>query len=176
MDPISTLGLLIVVMGVVYIALVAAGRRGRRRLGIDSRDIVAADDARLGTPLLRSDRLGLVGRPDQIVRIGGAYVPVEQKPRARVLQPSHVLQVGAQCLLVEETYGVRPPFGVVVLGNGKDVRVPFDGGLERAVLDTMSEMRTMLAENREPGPRWQAGKCSGCGHHGTCWAGASRHP
>jgi CRISPR-associated exonuclease Cas4 len=117
-----------------------------------------------------------VGRPDQIVRIGGAYVPVEQKPYARVLRPSRVLQVGAQCLLVAETYGVRPPFGVVVLGDGKDVRVPFDGGLERAVLDAMSEMRTVLAGNREPGPRWQAGKCTGCGHHDRCWTRTSQEP
>jgi CRISPR-associated exonuclease Cas4 len=173
-DPAHTLALLILIVIVVYIALVAAGRRQRRRLGLGVGQIVAADDARLGAPLLRSDRLGLVGRPDQILHVGHAYVPVEQKPRARVLQPSHVLQVGAQCLLVAETYGVRPPFGVVVLADGKDVRVPFDRGLERAVLDAMSEMRRLLAMDQEPGPRWQSGKCTGCGHHATCWTRDAR--
>lgn len=169
MDPTHTLGLLILLVGGVYVALLGAGRRRRRRLGLEVGEISAADDSRLEAPLLRSDRLGLVGRPDQIVRIGNARVPVEQKPRARVLHPSHVLQVGAQCLLIEDTYGVRPPFGVVVLADGKDVRVPFDRGLERAVLDAMSAMRTIMAARQEPGPWWQPAKCRGCGHHDACW-------
>jgi CRISPR/Cas system-associated exonuclease Cas4 (RecB family) len=163
------LGLLILVVGIVYVALVAAGRRGRRRIGVNSGDIIAADDSRLGAQLLRSDRLGLVAWPDQIVRIGNSYVPVEQKPSARVLRPSHMLQVGTQCLLVAEVYGVRPPFGVVVLADRKEVRMPFDRQLERGVLDAMNAMRRTLATGQEPGPWWQLGKCTHCGHRATCW-------
>ena len=53
-----------------------------------------------------------------MLRLGNALIPVEQKPSARRLQPSHILQVAAQCLLVEEAYGVRPPYGVVALSGG----------------------------------------------------------
>src|SRR5262245_39135876 len=76
--------------------------RERRLLGIDSHSLIAADDSELGIPTLRSARLGLVGRPDQIARDGGAYIPVEQKPTARRLYASHVMQVAAQCVLVHE--------------------------------------------------------------------------
>jgi hypothetical protein len=48
--------------------------------GLDGSVVVAADDSRLGAPTQRSTRLGLVGRPDHLVRSGDALIPVEQKP------------------------------------------------------------------------------------------------
>jgi len=68
----------------------------------------AADDSEIGSPTLRSDRLGLVGRPDHLVRIDGKITPVEQKPCARRVHHSHVMRRAAQCLLVTDVYGVRP--------------------------------------------------------------------
>ena len=98
-------------------------RHQRQVLGLERGSIVAADDARLGMPTLRSDRLGLIGRPDHLLWSGRALIPVEQKPNARHPQPSHILQVAAQCLLVQEVYGIRPPYGLLVLANGVQERV-----------------------------------------------------
>ena len=142
-------------------------RRQRARLGLGG-PIIAADDSALGAPTLRSERLGLVGRCDQLLEVDGTYVPVEHKPRARRLQPSHILQVGALCLLIREVYGVRPPYGVVVLADGRRERVAFDGELERAVLGMMAEMRRLLA-GEPPGPRWVAPRCRACGYRRVCW-------
>ena len=110
-----------------------------------------------------------MGRPDHLVRLGHALIPVEQKPSARRLQPSHVLQVAAQCLLVEEAYGVRPPYGVVALSGGIEERVPFTPLLERQLLATMAEMREFLATGAEPGARWVAPKCRACAYQQVCW-------
>jgi hypothetical protein len=44
---------------------------------------------------------------------------------ARRLQQSPIFQVGAECLLVQEVYGVRPPYGVVVLAGGSQGRAAF---------------------------------------------------
>jgi CRISPR-associated exonuclease Cas4 len=140
-----------------------------RLLGIDSGGLIAADDSRLGIATLRSARLGLVGRPDQIVRDGRAYIPIEQKPTARRLYASHVMQVAAQCVLVNEVYGVRPPFGVVVLRGGRAERVAFTPQLERRVLETMGAMRSVLNTRSGPGPQWIAAKCPNCGYHDLCW-------
>jgi CRISPR-associated exonuclease Cas4 len=96
-------------------------------------------------------------------------VPVEQKPRARRLQPSHILQLGALCLLIREVYGVRPPYGVVVLAGGRRERVAFDDELERAVLGTMAAMRRRLAGGEPPGPRWVGPTCRACGYRPVCW-------
>jgi len=162
--------LLCLVLAVAAYVLLARWTRHRRRaLGIADGVVVSADDSVIRAPTLRSERLGLVGRCDHLLRVGGAYVPVEQKPSARRLQQSHILQVGALCLLVEEVYGVRPPYGVVVLAGGSQERVVFTEELERGVVRTMAEMRRILENGEAPGPRWVPAKCRACGYHTVCW-------
>ena len=69
-----------------YMLLAQWTRSRRRALGIADGTIVAADDSVIRAPTLRSERLGLVGRCDHLLRVGDALVPVEQKPSARRLQ------------------------------------------------------------------------------------------
>ena len=77
-------------------------RSDRTGLGLRNEEIVSADDSSNPTPTLYSTRHRLVGRPDQLVRAGRMLIPVEHKPRARRLQDSHILQLAAECLLVED--------------------------------------------------------------------------
>ncbi len=93
----------------------------------------------------------------------------EQKPSSRRLQQSHILQVGALCLLVQDVYGVRPLYGVVVLADGTQERVTFTEELERGVVRTMAEMRRMLETGAAPGPRWVPAKCRACSYCPVCW-------
>jgi CRISPR-associated exonuclease Cas4 len=163
----------LVLIGLTALGVYLLARRGmqheRRQLGLAAGAIVAADDSRLAAPTLYSPRLGLVARPDHLLRVGAAIIPVEQKPLARALRPSHVLQVGVQCVLVQELYGKRPPYGIVVLAGGDDNRVAFTPELERHVLRTASEMRGLLRSDAEPGPRWVAAKCNACAFRSYCW-------
>ena len=112
---------------------------------------------------------GLVGRPDQLVRVGSALIPVEQRPKARRLHQSHILQVAAQCLLVQEVYRIRPPYGIVVLAGGSRHQVEFSPALELRLLDTMARMRAMLDATTPPEPSWAEGKCRACAFRHTCW-------
>jgi CRISPR-associated exonuclease Cas4 len=121
---VTPLALVLVIAVVLYLVIAGVSRRERARLGLGDGEVVAADDTRVGAPTLYSERLGLAGRPDHLLEWDGVLIPVEQKPRSRRLQPSHVLHVAAQCVLVEEVYGVRPPYGVVVLAGGARVRWP----------------------------------------------------
>jgi len=123
---------------------------------------------------LRSQRYGLVGRPDQLVRVGRAFIPVEQQPRSRRVQPSHVLQVAAQCPSVQEVYGVRPPYGLLVLADGQPQRVEFSPSLERHLLETMDKIRELLRARFAPEPFWIGPKCRACGFREACW-GPSTH-
>jgi CRISPR-associated exonuclease Cas4 len=166
----------LIVLLIVCLVLVAWLTRWRRSeragLGLSNEHIVAADDSATPVPTLYSARYRLVGRPDQLVRTGRMLVPVEHKPRARRLQDSHVLQVAAQCLLVEEVYGVRPTHGLVVLAGGIQERVEFTSALEERLLATMADMRALLCTDAEPGPHWVAYKCQACGFREACWDGA----
>jgi CRISPR-associated protein Cas4 len=165
----ETLLLALALAVAAYVLLARWVRRRRAALGISQGRIVSADDSLIRAPTLRSARLGLVGRCDHLLRVGDAYVPVEQKPSARRLQQSHILQVGALCLLVRDVYGVRPPYGVVVLADGSQERVTFSEELERGVVRTMAEIRRILATGEPPGPRWMGAKCRACGYRPLCW-------
>ncbi len=96
-------------------------------------------------PTMVSDRWGLTGRPDELRRLpDGTIIPVEIKscrlPRSGVPYPSHRVQLLAYCALVEETYGHRPPFGVLAYGDGREVAVAWDEKarieLRRAMLNS----------------------------------------
>jgi CRISPR-associated protein Cas4 len=131
--------------------------------------VVAADDSRRAASTLKSRRLGLVGKLDHLMRSNGVLIPVEQKPSARKLHASHILQVAAQCLLIKEIYTVRPPYGVVALAGGVQERVVLTPALEHRLLATMQEMRELVATGGEPGPRWAERKCQACGFRTVCW-------
>ena len=71
--------------------------------------------------------------------------------------------------LVEETYGVRPPFGIVVLAGGTGAKVSFTPDVERRLLRTKAQMRELVATQAKPGPRRVAPKCQACSFVETCW-------
>lgn len=161
--------ILLLVCSAAYVALSAWSRRQRRKLGLQRGRIRAADDSRLGSATLRSERLGLAARPDHVLEIGGMRIPVEQKPSARRVWPSHTLQVAAQCALLEETSGVRPSHGVLVLANARQEQVTFTPELERELTETMDRMRNIVDSGHAPGPCWSRAKCGACGYRQICW-------
>lgn len=165
----STLILLLIVVLAVYVLVARWSRSERAQVGLSSGTIEMTDDSVERTPTLRSRRYGLVGRPDQLVRVGNALIPVEQKPKARRLHQSHILQVAAQCLLVQEVYNIRPPYGIVVLAGGSRHKVEFSPALELRLVDTMARMRAMLDATAPPEPFWAEGKCRACALRHTCW-------
>lgn len=119
----------------------------------------------------RCDPIALVwwGRPDQLLRVGNSIAPVEQKPGAHQVRPSHIAQVAAQCALIEDVYGVRPPYGILVLAGGVQHQIRYSPELQERLLEILGEMRALLASDAAPGAVWVAPKCGACGFAQTCW-------
>src|SRR4051794_32301214 len=84
-----------------------AGRL-RAASGVPEGEIVAhdTDGEQRGKPLF-SARFGLTGTPDYVLKTSKGLVPVEVKPGRNEAEPheSHLLQVLAYCLLLEENEG-----------------------------------------------------------------------
>ncbi len=125
--------------------------RSRERRGLGSGETVALDDV-----TLFSERLRLVGRPDRIERRGEDWIPEEWKPTAKRVDPGHRLELGAYFLLVEEEFGVRPPFVVVVIRDGVRVEVPNTEGLRSEVLAIAEKI-----PRRSPVGARSTGNCTG---------------
>jgi CRISPR-associated exonuclease Cas4 len=152
-----------IVLGLLGLLLVVVATRGRRVRGLGFGKTVALDSV-----TLYSGRLKLTGRPDRIVREGETLIPEEWKSSKRV-SDGHRLQLGTYFLLIEEEYGVRPPFGVVVLSDGSRVEVKNTEELRSKVLAIAERIRAARRALRsEIAVRQPAAKCRACGQRGNC--------
>ena len=152
-----------ILLAVLGLLLVILAGTGRRRWGLDSGRTVALDDV-----TLFSERLKLVGRPDRIVRQGEHLIPEEWKSSKRVSE-GHRLQLGTYFLLIEEEYGVRPPYGWVVIRDGERVRVENSEVLRSEVFAIAERIRECRRVVRDEIPvRQPAWKCRACGQRANC--------
>lgn len=162
----------------VGLALLVMARRRHASTGLPAGRVVYGDTAdwnRVDKPLI-SRRYGLVGKPDYLVeqRHGRATVviPVEVKSRPRPSTPyaSHILQLGAYCLLVEEAYKQRPPFGLLHYADAT-LEIPFDDVLRRRVLDAADAIRAARTADAVHRDHHEAARCMGCGYRAGCGEG-----
>jgi CRISPR-associated exonuclease Cas4 len=156
------------VVALLGLLLVVLAMRGRRKRGLGSGETMALDDV-----TLFSERLKLVGRPDRIVRQGETLIPEEWKSSKRV-NDGHRLQLATYFILIEEEYGVRPPHGFVVLGDGSRVEVKNTEALRSKVLgiaERIRESRRVLCV--EIPVRQPAQKCRVCGQRENCGQASS---
>ncbi len=163
----EALGLLLIGAGIVVAAARAlAARRRESALGA----LVAVD---AGVPMtLRSARYRISGRPDLVRRLpDGRRVPIELKSRPAPPagpRPSHRIQVAVYCLLLEESSGVPPPFGVVRYGDGVEFRVPWNASARAELLRIRAELDRPYDGRATPSPA----KCGRCGWRAVCDARA----
>ena len=150
-------------LAVLGVLLVVVSWRLRHERGLGPGATVVLDDR-----TLISERLKLVGRPDRIIRQGDTLIPEEWKSAKRVRE-GHRLQLGTYFLLIEEEFGVRPLFGVVVLGDGSRVEVKNTERLRLEVLAVAERIREHRRRIDEEIPVSQpAAKCRACGQRGNC--------
>ncbi|MGD2178939.1 MAG: Dna2/Cas4 domain-containing protein, partial [Anaerolineae bacterium] len=146
----STPGMLGIVAILVALGLILLwlARRGRVQSGLPEGRLVYTDTGGWHRPErpLCSRRLQLTGKPDYLVESGDHVIPVEAKSGHAPKQPyaSHVLQLTTYCLLVEEAYGQRPPYGIIKYADGS-LEVDYEPGLEEELLRTVNRMRADLA-------------------------------
>jgi CRISPR-associated exonuclease Cas4 len=162
-----------VVLGAVgtalaVLALVSAWTLWRRRRDRRPGQLVALDDGRDRGATLRSPRWKLVGRPDELRRRpDGTIVPVEWKSRRAPtgdVPASHRIQLYAYCLLVEESSGRPPPFGILRYGDRAERSLPWDDRARTELFEVLDKARRPYRGEATPSP----GKCRACGYRGSC--------
>lgn len=167
-------GLFLALLGLALATFWLAGR-GRAATGLPAGRLVYADTTRwrpLERPLF-SRHYHLSGRPDYVVQRGRDLIPVEIKSgRAPDGGPyfSHILQLAAYCLLVQETHGQRPPYGLIVYADddGQAYEIDYTQALQDKLLDVLDEMRFALDEDDAPRDHDQPARCQACGYRNAC--------
>lgn len=120
---------------------------------------------------LVSARYGLTGRPDYLVRTSLGIVPVEAKSTKRPANgrpyDSHLMQLAAYCLLVEDVLGAEVPYGVVRYSDG-EIMIDYTAELREDLLALLAEMReARLAEDVHRSHE-DARRCKGCSMRESC--------
>ena len=124
------------------------------------------------TPVLKSRKYNLAGRPDYMIKENDLRIPVEVKTGRRPKAPffSHVLQIGAYCLLSEETFQKSPSHGQIRYGfENEPHNVDWEPKLKTLVLEKIEEMNDIL-EGRTKAHRnhKRVGKCNNCSRRKGC--------
>lgn len=145
---------------------IARATRDRHRV---HGDLAYLDLPREKPKLFVSNRYGLTGRPDHVIVEGDHHIPVEVKtgrvPRGPLF--SHILQVAAYCLLMEEEYGKAPPYGMLRYGDVSH-EIEYNEDLKMLLLGKLKEMRAAIAKGEAHRNHNRPGKCLRCSRRAVC--------
>ena len=143
----------------------------RKEAGLPGGRIIYSDTrgwGKLEKPLFYT-ALELTGKPDYLVQQNGKIIPVEVKSGRAPDAPydSHVYQLAAYCLLVEKTYKIRPPYGIIHYEN-RDFAIDYTREMEAALIDLLADMKHDEHQKDVPRSHEQAGRCAKCGFRNVC--------
>jgi len=142
----------------------------RRLHGIYKGKIEYTDRMDNRSKMLFSNKYRIRGKPDYIVNIKGKYIPVELKTGKVPRGPhfSHIVQIAAYCLLINDNYKIRPPYGIISYGKDNKHKINFDSNLEELVVEKLDEMRDCIKQNSAHRNHKRQGKCRNCSRRESC--------
>src|SRR5262245_42274602 len=162
-----TVGLALLLLAALILIL---GLRLRRATGLPWAPVLAQDTygRELNKPLF-ARRIGLTGKPDYLLDIRGSTIPVEVKPGRRAARPyeSDLMQLAAYCLLIEETRGAAPPYGLLRYAE-RTFRLDYTPRVRDELLMLLDEMRDELAQPNCSRSHDDPRRCRGCGFFEQC--------
>jgi CRISPR-associated exonuclease Cas4 len=141
----------------------------REQHGIKEGKIEYVDELDGHSKILISKKYGLRGRPDYIIEKEGNLIPVEVKtgrvPRGPLF--SHILQLAAYCLLMEERYKIKPPYGIIRY-NEIQHEIDYTNELENILTSKLEEMREIIRTGEAHRNHKRENKCRGCSRRDIC--------
>ena len=146
--------------------------RQQKDAGLPGGRVIYTDTRAWGAPLeqpLFSKELGLTGKPDYLVEQKGGIIPVEVKSGRAPESPydSHIYQLAAYCLLVEKTYGKRPPYGIIHYPS-RAFAVDYTPALESSLLDLLADIRRDETRAEVNCSHAEPARCRKCGFRNVC--------
>jgi CRISPR-associated exonuclease Cas4 len=155
----------------IAFALYFISGRQRHASGLPGGRVIYTDTrawGKLEKPLFDNE-LVLAGKPDYLVEQDGRIIPVEVKTGRTPDAPydSHIFQVAAYCLLVQKTYGKRPPHGIIHY-PGRDFAVDYTAELENSLLNLIADMRISEHLREVERSHDDPQRCRRCGFRDAC--------
>jgi CRISPR-associated exonuclease Cas4 len=172
----------------LLVALVshAAARRVARQSGLPRGQLLYSDTGyavgRIGAteknergerqekPLI-SRLYGLIGKPDYLVQTDEGIVPIEVKstrcPMGGRAYDSHIMQLAAYCLLVEDVIGANVPYGIIRYADC-EVSLDYTPELRDELLLLLEEMEAARFADDVHRSHHDERRCRGCSMRESC--------
>ena len=116
-----------------------------------------------------SKRYRISGKPDYIIQKKDSYIPVELKTGIyNTPQKNHVFQLATYCHLLEENYNVFVPYGILVLNNHVEYKIPFNPKIRFELENTVKKMRYLLKTSKITRNHDDLYRCKNCSMRGYC--------
>ena len=122
-----------------------------------------------GSKAFKSEKYGLIGRPDYVIKMEDKQIPVEEKKGRTPKGPlfSHILQIAAYCLLIEESTGKTPPYGLLKYPEQQH-EIEYNEDLKKVLLEKLREMRKIMDTGEAHRNHNRPGKCKSCSRNDAC--------
>jgi CRISPR-associated exonuclease Cas4 len=157
--------------------LLLRARRGQQQSGLPQGRLIYADTGRwsaVAQPYF-SPRYRLTGKPDYLIDGDDGLVPVEVKhtaaPAGGQAYASHIMQLAAYCLLVEEAHGQAPPYGLIRYKDAT-VRIDYTAAMRSRLLETLDELRASRSQDEVKRSHRDPARCRACGVRHACGSDA----
>ncbi len=157
----------------LYVSLKNTERaiKARSKTGIAKGEVVdVGASAEEGESVMVSDQYGLRGLPDVVLRVEDELIPVEVKTGRVPKGPlfSHIIQLAAYCLLIEERQGRPPPYGVLQYGKHTRHEIDYNDELKYTLVNKLIEMRQIIRTGEAHRNHRRPGKCASCSRREGC--------
>ncbi|MEP7342919.1 MAG: Dna2/Cas4 domain-containing protein [Acidobacteriota bacterium] len=159
-------------LGLAALAMLALSTFLKRQSGLPDGEVIYEDASGKVREPIFSKRLGLSGKPDYLLEDDeGNLIPVEVKsgysPRGDRPYKSHLLQIAAYFILVEDVLHRPADHGLIRYRN-RTLRVDNTDELREMLMDTMAEMRMLLARGEAHRSHNHAQRCARCSMAHAC--------
>src|SRR5215475_2607728 len=163
------IALLLLAVGAIMLAV--SGRFGRKS-GLPPGEILYEDASGQAEGQFLSRRLLMAGKPDYLMKDrNGDLIPVEVKssnaPRAGRPYASHLMQLAAYFLLLEDVLQRPVPYGLIRYRN-RTLRVDNTDELRARLMEVIAQMRRLMARDVARRTHNRAQRCSRCSVAHAC--------
>lgn len=152
-------------------ALVALAFRLRRATGLPWARVQVSDTAswRRAEQPMTSHRYRLTGKLDYVLETRTGLIPVEVKPGRQATTPyeSDLMQLAAYCLLIEDSTGNPPPYGLLRYA-ANTFRVPYTPAIRATLIELLAEIRQDRGADDVARSHHQRPRCRACGFYDIC--------
>jgi CRISPR-associated exonuclease Cas4 len=161
--------LLLIAIGAIL--LVVSSHFGRKS-GLPRGDVAYADASGQAQEPFISKRLLMAGKPDYLIKDrNGDLIPVEVKssnaPRAGRPYESHLMQLAAYFLLLEDVLQRPVPYGLIRYRN-RTLRVANTDEMRARLMDVIAQMRRLMARDVARRNHNRPQRCSRCSVAHAC--------